>query len=126
MNRESEDRHGQSGVRGHRQSGAHADGLFDVRVEPTAASLAFTGLPTGPHTDNPYRDPPPTDQLLHCLVTAAAGGESWLLAGSSARSRQPAVTGCQVVRIARRRATGRLNYCGGQSREPERGRRPRP
>ena len=27
-----------------------------------------------PHTDNPYRDPVPTVQLLHCLVAAADGG----------------------------------------------------
>jgi len=34
--------------------------LFDVRVEATPANLAFTGLPIGPHTDNPYREPVPT------------------------------------------------------------------
>lgn len=55
--------------------------LFDVRVEPSPANLAFTGLPIGPHTDNPYRDPVPTLQLLHCLVNAAEGGESGLLDG---------------------------------------------
>jgi gamma-butyrobetaine dioxygenase len=55
--------------------------LFDVRVEATPANLAFTGLPIGPHTDNPYRDPVPTLQLLHCLVSAADGGQSGLLDG---------------------------------------------
>ncbi len=55
--------------------------LFDVRVEPTAANLAFTSLPIGPHTDNPYRDPVPTVQLLHCLTNCADGGESGLLDG---------------------------------------------
>ena len=58
--------------------------LFDVRVERTPANLAFTGLPIGPHTDNPYRDPTPTVQLLHCLVNAADGGESGLLDGCTA------------------------------------------
>jgi len=58
--------------------------LFDVRVERTPANLAFTGLPIGPHTDNPYRDPAPTVQLLHCLVNAADGGESGLLDGYTA------------------------------------------
>jgi gamma-butyrobetaine dioxygenase len=48
--------------------------LFDVRAEPVAANLAFTRLPIAPHTDNPYRDPVPTVQLLHCLHTAADGG----------------------------------------------------
>jgi gamma-butyrobetaine dioxygenase len=55
--------------------------VFDVRVEATAANLAFTSLPIGPHTDNPYRDPVPTVQLLHCLVNCADGGESGLLDG---------------------------------------------
>ncbi len=49
--------------------------LFDVRVDADPINLAFTskGLPV--HTDNPYRDPVPTVQLLHCLV-AADGGAS--------------------------------------------------
>jgi len=72
--------------------------LFDVRVEATPANLAFTGLPIGPHTDNPYRDPVPTLQLLHCLVTAADGGESGLLDGFRAagllRAEDPAAFDC--------------------------------
>jgi gamma-butyrobetaine dioxygenase len=72
--------------------------LFDVRVEETPANLAFTGLPIGPHTDNPYRDPAPTVQLLHCLVNAAGGGESGLLDGYTAaavlRAEDPAAFGC--------------------------------
>jgi len=55
--------------------------LFDVRVEATPANLAYTGLPIGPHTDNPYRDPVPTVQLLHCLATAVEGGDSGLVDG---------------------------------------------
>jgi hypothetical protein len=47
--------------------------LFDVRSEPAAANLAFTRLPIAPHTDNPYRDPVPTVQLLHCCAAAPAG-----------------------------------------------------
>jgi gamma-butyrobetaine dioxygenase len=72
--------------------------LFDVRVEATPANLAFTGLPIGPHTDNPYRDPVPTLQLLHCLVSAADGGESGLLDGFHAagilRAEDPAAFEC--------------------------------
>jgi gamma-butyrobetaine dioxygenase len=60
--------------------------LFDVKVEATPANLAYTGLPIGPHTDNPYRDPVPTIQLLHCLTNAARGGESGLLDGFAAAS----------------------------------------
>ncbi|MFI5754348.1 phosphonate degradation HD-domain oxygenase [Streptomyces sp. NPDC051569] len=55
--------------------------LFDVRVEPDPNNLAFTGARITPHTDNPYRDPVPTLQLLHCLTNAAAGGDSGLVDG---------------------------------------------
>ncbi|MEV8632565.1 TauD/TfdA family dioxygenase [Streptosporangium sp. NPDC051023] len=58
--------------------------LFDVRVEATPVNLAFTGLPITPHTDNPYRDPVPTVQLLHCLSNAVEGGESGLVDGFNA------------------------------------------
>jgi gamma-butyrobetaine dioxygenase len=55
--------------------------LFDVRVEPTPNNLAFTGVAISPHTDNPYRDPVPTMQLLHCLSNDVDGGESGLVDG---------------------------------------------
>ena len=56
--------------------------LFDVRVEPDPDNLAFTSREIAPHTDNPYRDPVPTLQLLHCLRDArsdgaAAGTPAW-------------------------------------------------
>jgi gamma-butyrobetaine dioxygenase len=60
--------------------------LFDVRVEATPNNLAFTGLAIAPHTDNPYRDPVPTVQLLHCLSNAVDGGESGLVDGFHAAS----------------------------------------
>lgn len=55
--------------------------LFEVRVEENPANLAFSSLPITPHTDNPYRDPVPTIQLLHCLTNAALGGDSGLVDG---------------------------------------------
>jgi gamma-butyrobetaine dioxygenase len=55
--------------------------LFDVRVEDSPVNLAFTSLPIAPHTDDPYRDPVPTLQLLHCLSNAADGGDSGLVDG---------------------------------------------
>jgi gamma-butyrobetaine dioxygenase len=55
--------------------------LFDVRIEPDPSNLAFTGLAITPHTDNPYRDPVPTVQLLHCLKNSVDGGESGLVDG---------------------------------------------
>lgn len=55
--------------------------LFDVRVEADANNLAFTNVAIAPHTDNPYRDPVPTLQLLHCLRNEAEGGDSGLVDG---------------------------------------------
>lgn len=55
--------------------------LFDVRVEPDPNNLAFTSAAIAPHTDNPYRDPVPTLQLLHCLENSATGGDSGLVDG---------------------------------------------
>jgi len=48
--------------------------LFEVRAEENASNLAFTPQPLSVHTDNPYRDPCPSLQLLHCLVQAEQGG----------------------------------------------------
>ncbi len=58
--------------------------VFDVRVQARPNNLASTDLPIGPHTDNPYRDPVPTLQLLHCLINAAEGGETALVDGFEA------------------------------------------
>ena len=60
------------------------DGLIDhndVRTVVDPTNLAYTGLGLGAHTDNPYRDPTPTLQLLHCLASSAAGGENTLVDG---------------------------------------------
>ena len=53
--------------------------LFDVRSVVNPTNLAYTGLGLGAHTDNPYRDPTPTLQLLHCLASSAEGGENTLV-----------------------------------------------
>jgi len=39
------------------------------------------------HTDNPYRDPVPGFELLHCLSTAGQGGESIFVDGMAAAER---------------------------------------
>ncbi|TPW13721.1 MAG: putative gamma-butyrobetaine dioxygenase [Acidimicrobiaceae bacterium] len=54
---------------------------FDVRTQIDPANLANTSLALGPHTDNPYRDPVPTMQLLHCLSSSATGGENVVVDG---------------------------------------------
>ncbi|WP_007514997.1 MULTISPECIES: TauD/TfdA family dioxygenase [Pseudofrankia] len=61
--------------------------LFDVRSEVDPEHLAYTGVALAPHTDNPYRDPVPTVQLLHCLRAAGAGGDTTLVDGFAAASR---------------------------------------
>jgi len=54
---------------------------FDVKSVVNPNNLAYTGLALSPHTDNPYRDPVPTLQLLHCLAAVDNGGDSILVDG---------------------------------------------
>lgn len=54
---------------------------FDVRTEVNPTNLAYTGLGLQAHTDNPYRDPVPTLQILLCLENSAAGGDSVVVDG---------------------------------------------
>ncbi|WP_457031344.1 2-trimethylaminoethylphosphonate dioxygenase [Kitasatospora sp. P5_F3] len=87
--------------------------LFDVRVEADANNLAFTNVAIAPHTDNPYRDPVPTLQLLHCLRNESEGGDSGLVDGFRAaaalRTESPAdfavLTGTPVPFVFRDRST---------------------
>ena len=55
--------------------------VFHVKVKHDPDNLADTSLGLSPHTDNPYRDPVPTLQLLHCLESSTQGGESILVDG---------------------------------------------
>jgi gamma-butyrobetaine dioxygenase len=61
--------------------------LFDVVSVENPTNLAYTGLALGNHTDNPYRDPVPQLQLLHCLEAAEEGGESIAVDGFFAATR---------------------------------------
>ncbi len=54
---------------------------FEVRTEVNPVNLAFTGMGLQAHTDNPYRDPVPSIQVLSCLENSADGGESMLVDG---------------------------------------------
>ncbi len=60
--------------------------LFEVRTEVKPNNLAYTNLGLGSHTDNPYRDPVPSVQLLHCLESSTKGGDSILVDGFKAAS----------------------------------------
>jgi len=54
---------------------------FEVRSEVNPENLAYTNLGLQAHTDNPYRDPVPTLQLLGCLENTVEGGESIVVDG---------------------------------------------
>lgn len=54
---------------------------FEVRAEVNPNNLAYTNLGLQAHTDNPYRDPVPTLQILACLENSVAGGESMVVDG---------------------------------------------
>jgi len=60
---------------------------FEVRSEINAINLAYTNLGLQAHTDNPYRDPVPTIQILHCLKSSTKGGDSKVVDGFSAALR---------------------------------------
>jgi len=61
--------------------------LFDVVSVDEPMNLAFTAMALGNHTDNPYRDPVPQLQLLHCLEAAGEGGESIVVDGFAVAER---------------------------------------
>jgi len=52
---------------------------FEVYSRPQSNDLAYRPVALGPHTDNPYREPVPGVQLLHCLVNETTGGQSTLV-----------------------------------------------
>lgn len=54
---------------------------FDVVTVPDPDHLAYADVPLAPHTDNPYRDPVPGIQLLHCREASTDGGDSVLVDG---------------------------------------------
>ncbi|MGB1356192.1 MAG: 2-trimethylaminoethylphosphonate dioxygenase [Candidatus Puniceispirillaceae bacterium] len=60
---------------------------FEVRTEINPINLAYTGQGLQAHTDNPYRDPMPTMQILYCLECTAAGGDNMVVDGFAAARR---------------------------------------
>ena len=49
--------------------------------------MAYTNLALQAHTDNPYRNPVPTMQILHCLKSSTKGGDSKVVDGFKAALR---------------------------------------
>jgi len=60
---------------------------FDVKSKTSAVNLAYTNLALRAHTDNPYRNPVPTMQILHCLKSSTKGGDSKVVDGFKAALR---------------------------------------
>ena len=60
---------------------------FDVKSKTNAVNLAYTNLALQAHTDNPYRNPVPTIQILHCLKSSTKGGDSKVVDGFNAAFR---------------------------------------
>ena len=54
---------------------------FNVKSKSNPNDLAYTTLHLSPHTDNPYRNPVPCIQLLHCIENEVSGGFSTLVDG---------------------------------------------
>ena len=95
--------------------------LFEVRSEVNPTNLAFTGLGLQAHTDNPYRDPAPTLQILSCLENSAEGGDSTVVDGFEAALRLEAEDPDGFALLAGHCA--RFDYAGSagvhlQSRRP--------
>ena len=61
--------------------------FFEVRSEVNPSNLAYTNLGLQAHTDNPYRDPVPTLQILACLENSVDGGDSTVIDGFAAALR---------------------------------------
>ncbi|MEM6321508.1 MAG: TauD/TfdA family dioxygenase [Bacteroidota bacterium] len=55
--------------------------FYDVVAKKDPENLADTAMGLAPHTDNPYRNPTPTIQLLHCLKADVSGGKTILVDG---------------------------------------------
>jgi gamma-butyrobetaine dioxygenase len=54
---------------------------FSVITEARPSDLAYTSLELSSHADNPYREPVPGIQFLHCLKNEVKGGLSTLVDG---------------------------------------------
>jgi len=53
--------------------------VFDVRVEDKVWNFTFNSAGLDVHSDNPYREPSPTVQLLNCVIPSSGGGDTMLV-----------------------------------------------
>ena len=59
----------------------HWGKIFNVEKKLNATDSAYTDAALASHTDNPYREPIPGLQFLHCLKNEVSGGLSTLVDG---------------------------------------------
>jgi gamma-butyrobetaine dioxygenase len=85
---------------------------FEVRAEVNPNNLAYTNLGLQAHTDNPYRDPVPTLQLLGCLENSVDGGDSIVVDGFSVAKRVQAENARAFDLLTRYSA--RFEYAGSE------------
>lgn len=85
---------------------------FDVRVEVNPNNLAYTNLGLQAHTDNPYRDPVPTLQILACIENSVDGGESVVVDGFKVAERLKAESPAGFDLLTRHCA--RFEYAGSK------------
>jgi gamma-butyrobetaine dioxygenase len=85
---------------------------FEVRAEVDPSNLAYTNLELQAHTDNPYRDPAPGLQILHCVRNTVEGGGSVVVDGFKAAERLKAEDPRGFDLLARYPA--RFEYAGTQ------------
>jgi gamma-butyrobetaine dioxygenase len=83
---------------------------FDVRADVDPTNLAYTNLGLQAHTDNPYRDPVPTLQLLACLENTVDGGASSVVDGFAVAERIRADDPDAFARLSR--SPARFEYAG--------------
>lgn len=74
--------------------------LFDVRSEAVPSHLAYSPVGLALHTDNPYRDPVPSLQLLHGIRAAPEGGRTLFADGFAAAETLRAVEPAHFERLA--------------------------
>ena len=89
---------------------------FEVRAEVNPNNLAYTNLGLQAHTDNPYRDPVPTLQILACLENYGGGrrldrgrrvcGRGAAEGGKPARLRSPHALSARASNMPARPACG--------------------
>jgi gamma-butyrobetaine hydroxylase len=85
---------------------------FEVRAEVNPNNLAYTNLGLQAHTDNPYRDPVPTLQILACLENSVEGGDSIVVDGFKVAERLKNENPAGFALLARH--TMRFEYAGSR------------